>query len=276
MGMGGGVEYKYARQIREAGPLYKKWRGLEQRARNEPKHMLTAMARKDLLDKLAEVTLTPDSVGRLSRELGVGRRDAFRLLRLARAQRLASQHAIADSQATSQEGTATAGLLEAESSGSASMHESRSQMDRPLTEMSDEDALEEYAQIERQMRQIEEYSHAWRLSLGRFRIAFRLGPSRMFLLIVTLYVLLGVAGTIVLTELSWQHAGELGVALIVGSLFGIGAFMSQAWAHVVEWEATAQRALWGYQRERRIAELRERHEELHLRLNSQRADLDVG
>lgn len=94
---------------------------------------------------------------------------------------------------------------------------------------------------------------------GPLRVRARLGSQRLAALFTAFHGLTAAAG--VMFIFMGESFAELGVALVVGSLFGIGAFVAQVWALQSERET----ALVFDEHRARFVELQRRWDELMAR-----------
>jgi ribosomal protein S13 len=74
----------------------------------------------------------------------------------------------------------------------------------------------------------------WGIGIGRLRIQARVGTNTIALVFLLWHILAGIAGVTI--TIIWKDNKELGVALIVGSLFGVGSFMSQFWSQAMDYQ----------------------------------------
>lgn len=108
----------------------------------------------------------------------------------------------------------------------------RDRLDKELSEADEQFTAELYRRA------------SWEFWLGSRNHRLILGPyNSMQLGVIYRYILLAlfIAG-VTLTVIS-QETRELGVALVVGSLFGLGAFLAQAWNLLREQEFALQNDL---------------------------------
>lgn len=85
-----------------------------------------------------------------------------------------------------------------------------------------------------EFRKIYQSYRTWSISIGRVRIRAVMGTNLIAIVFVAWHVLAGAAGTLI--TILWTDNRELGVALIVGALFGFGSFMSQVWSQAMDTE----------------------------------------
>ena len=100
----------------------------------------------------------------------------------------------------------------------------------------------------------------WHLQAGPVRLRGRIG-SQSFALMFTLFHLVVAAVGAVLTFVG-SSVESLGVALVVGALFGFGSFISQVWAQGMERERQLLRFLFGGPDSPRLRALRRRRQEV--------------
>jgi hypothetical protein len=84
-------------------------------------------------------------------------------------------------------------------------------------------------------RALERRTEVWKFHAGRLRVEGHFPSQRLAWWFAGFHVIVGAAG-VVLSIFARGAAQSLGLALVVGSLFGLGAFMAQAWSLQVERE----------------------------------------
>ena len=84
-------------------------------------------------------------------------------------------------------------------------------------------------------RALERRTEVWKFQAGRLRVEGHFPSQRLAWWFAGFHVILGVAG-VMLCIFAGGAAQSLGLALVVGFLFGLGAFMAQAWSLRVERE----------------------------------------
>jgi hypothetical protein len=94
-----------------------------------------------------------------------------------------------------------------------------------------ESLITERAERYRELGNIYRNFSTWSIGIGKLKISASVGTQAIAVAFVAWHVLAAVAG-IVLTII-WKEK-ELGVALIVGALFGIGSFMAQFWSQAMD------------------------------------------
>jgi len=82
----------------------------------------------------------------------------------------------------------------------------------------------------------------WRLSLGPIRVKAALSSQHIALIFAFWHAFAGAAG--ILVFIFWQAGRPLGIALVVGSLFGMGSFVSQVWSQAMNKERDLHNKLW--------------------------------
>lgn len=74
----------------------------------------------------------------------------------------------------------------------------------------------------------------WSMELGPLQFSAQVGSHTITLVFIAWHLLAGAAGTVI--TIIWPSNKELGVALIVGALFGFGSFLAQFWSQAVDKE----------------------------------------
>lgn len=106
------------------------------------------------------------------------------------------------------------------------------------------------------------HAPSWKFALGR-RIVIRLPVnSQLVAQLFVLYNLLALVSGILLILLGDGLAPELGIALVVGALFSIGAFASAVWVLTVEGERAAVQKSFGVEIREQLEDLRRRRDSL--------------
>jgi hypothetical protein len=88
----------------------------------------------------------------------------------------------------------------------------------------------ELAEVDRQIGDVLTEAVEWRLWIPGRVVAVPIDPQVLFLMFVAFHVTLLAVGAGLLLWASGT-AVDLGLALVVGSLFSLGAFLAQVWAH---------------------------------------------
>ncbi|MFD7653369.1 hypothetical protein ACFV4N_05255 [Actinosynnema sp. NPDC059797] len=91
--------------------------------------------------------------------------------------------------------------------------------------------LEERVNLLREFRGYQRQVHSWKISLGRFRISRPISSQGLAWLFFAWHLMAGISG--VLITVFWVSNRALGIALVVGSLFGFGSFLSQIWGQAI-------------------------------------------
>ncbi|WP_116200505.1 hypothetical protein [Amycolatopsis circi] len=86
--------------------------------------------------------------------------------------------------------------------------------------------IERYESLRRELT-------AWNFSVGRISLSRSVGTVQIFGIFVVWHTLALCAG---ITLIALKSGAELGIALTVGSLFGIGSFISQVWSQGMDRE----------------------------------------
>ncbi|MFE0023620.1 hypothetical protein [Amycolatopsis sp. NPDC059021] len=90
-----------------------------------------------------------------------------------------------------------------------------------------EELLREYRHLVSQLSSISDRLREWNISIGPWRLTKSVGTVHIAIIAILWHLTALVAGV---ASLTFWDAKEFSIALIVGSLFGIGSFLSQVWA----------------------------------------------
>jgi hypothetical protein len=89
------------------------------------------------------------------------------------------------------------------------------------------------SEVDEELDEIVAEAHAWHLGRGRLSIRASLSQQTLFLLFVGFHLATSLGG-VALILWGRGRAADLGIALLVGALFGIGAFMAEVWGRTVD------------------------------------------
>jgi hypothetical protein len=132
----------------------------------------------------------------------------------------------------------------------------------------DREALEgELAHVQRELAGLIDEAHRWQFSWGRLRITATPSQQTLFRLFAGFHVATGLGGVVLILKGSGR-AADLGIALVVGALFGIGAFMAEVWGRTVDKTAWMFDILYGERKRERFRELYVREQMLADRLEA--------
>ncbi|WP_336159923.1 hypothetical protein [Amycolatopsis sp. VC5-11] len=98
----------------------------------------------------------------------------------------------------------------------------------------DETLLAEAKDVIERYKNLRNELTGWNLSLGPIQISRALGTNHIFIIFAAWHIVALGAGIGIL--LLWRSGTELGIALTVGALFGIGSFISQVWSQGMDTE----------------------------------------
>jgi hypothetical protein len=103
----------------------------------------------------------------------------------------------------------------------------------------------------------------WLFAVGPVRLYRRFGSQRLGQF-YAVFCLLGFAAGAGLTFINTTK--EIGIGLMIGSIFAFGSIMAQFWAVTVQHEQAARWHVFGPDTEQELRELRGRRDSLHARL----------
>jgi hypothetical protein len=107
------------------------------------------------------------------------------------------------------------------------------------------------------MRMWELLTPSWQIQVSRFHVRRRLGSQAFAKIFVLVNLTLGVTGgVLIFTD---GKTADLGIALVVGAAFSLGAFVSAVWTLTVE----AERNRYGAE----LRQLQERHDAIRAQLD---------
>jgi hypothetical protein len=101
----------------------------------------------------------------------------------------------------------------------------------------------------------------WQFALGRIHVRRHVSSQTIFRVYMVANIALAISGVVLIFSGTGVNT-ELGVALVVGALFGIGAFGAAVWELTVIGERDAFRESFGDDVREEIVRLRSRRDEL--------------
>lgn len=125
----------------------------------------------------------------------------------------------------------------------------------------DRHAATRRADIEAQIRSLYRDRITWTLPLGRWAIRRPLASGYLFWAFVALHMSAATAGAVMIL-VGHGRLPDLGIALVVGALFGAGAFMAEVWVQSIHREQTFMAELFGDRERRLLNELVDRLDRL--------------
>ncbi|MBB5808960.1 hypothetical protein F4560_008728 [Saccharothrix ecbatanensis] len=102
--------------------------------------------------------------------------------------------------------------------------------------------LEERVKLLREFRSYQRQVHRWTISLGKLRFSRPVSSQGVAWLFLVWHLTAGVAGVVI--TIIWSSNRALGIALVVGSLFGFGSFLSQVWGQAIGREKDYLAKIW--------------------------------
>ena len=138
---------------------------------------------------------------------------------------------------------------------------------RPMDDRSEDDRRADlYAELDQvTARMWELLTPSWQLQVGPVRVRRRIGSQAFAKIFVLLNLALGVTGgVLIFTD---GKVADLGIALVVGAAFSLGAFVSAVWSLTVEAERNRYSAMVGDEVRREMRQLQERHEAIRAQLS---------
>jgi hypothetical protein len=139
----------------------------------------------------------------------------------------------------------------------------RSNLDRELEE------------VNRELEEMFKDGNSWYLTGGPLRIKLWLPPPLLSMMFASLHFAAGLGGIWLILRGS-ERGANLGSALLVGALFGIGAFMAAVWGKTVDKTAWMYEILHGERTRERFRELVNRQDALRERLAALESTPDVA
>ena len=95
-------------------------------------------------------------------------------------------------------------------------------------------SAETLRQINEQLEALRARLQTWHMSAGRVRVSGRFGSMRLAQVFLGFHLLIVLSGGALIFV--GGAAQSLGIAMVVGAIFGFGAFIAQVWALQVERE----------------------------------------
>lgn len=136
-----------------------------------------------------------------------------------------------------------------------------------------EELSAERDQIAARYREIYRGIHTWGLTIGRWHWTRVVGNSGISIIFAVWHLAAFCAGAII--TIFWDSGKELGVALVVGALFGVGSFLSQMWSQGMD---RNREFIQKIELESDLLEMRDlikRYRDIEVALSMQRADGDT-
>ena len=138
---------------------------------------------------------------------------------------------------------------------------------RPMDDSSEDDRRADlYAELEQvTARMWALITPTSQLQVGPVHVRRRIGSQAFAKIFVLLNLALGVTGgVLIFTD---GKVADLGIALVVGAAFSLGAFVSAVWSLTVEAERNRYSAMVGDEVRREMRQLQERHEAIRAQLS---------
>jgi hypothetical protein len=115
------------------------------------------------------------------------------------------------------------------------------------------------AEIDEELETLIEEAHGWQVNLGRLSVRSSLSQQTLFLLFVGFHLATSLGGAALILKGSGR-AADLGIALLVGALFGLGTFMAEVWGRTVDKTAWIREIAYGERTREHFRELIARRE----------------
>lgn len=93
-----------------------------------------------------------------------------------------------------------------------------------------DELLRRRAQYIAEHNRIYDNLNTWHIGIGKFRVRGTIGTNGIAIVFVVWHLLAGTVGVV----LTLNGSKDLGIALVVGALFGFGAFLAQFWSQAMD------------------------------------------
>jgi hypothetical protein len=120
------------------------------------------------------------------------------------------------------------------------------------------------AEIDDELARLIEEAHGWQVNLGRLTVRSSLSQQKLFILFVGFHSAMGLGGAALILK-GTGRAADLGIALLVGALFGLGAFMAEVWGRTVDKTAWIREIAYGERTREHFRDLIARREAIRER-----------